>query len=135
MDEYMENLINSKNFEMYKNLDKATLKIILMYLKFNLIEMYSQTETEIANKQIKYAVIKSCIPSDYNYLEFLMNCNYRINLNTARNVFNKILISMRIEIELEYFDSNSSLLLKERSLRPLTCHKPVIPGFVFTISA
>ncbi len=87
MDEYMENLINSKNFEMYKNLDKATLKIILMYLKFNLIEMYSQTETEIANKQIKYAVIKSCIPSDYNYLEFLMNCNYRINLNTARNVF------------------------------------------------
>ena len=48
MDEYMENLINSKNFEMYKNLDKATLKIILMYLKFNLIEMYSQTETEIA---------------------------------------------------------------------------------------
>lgn len=87
MDEYMEKLVNSKEFELYKNLDKPTLKIILMYLKFNLVEMYQQTETELNNNQIRYAVIKSCIPSDYNYLEYLMNCNYRINLNVARNVF------------------------------------------------
>lgn len=87
MDEYMEKLVNSKEFELYKNLDKPTLKIILMYLKFNLAEMYQQTETELNNNQIRYAVIKSCIPSDYNYLEYLMNCNYRINLNVARNVF------------------------------------------------
>lgn len=40
MDEYMEKLVNSKEFEVFKNLDKATLKIILMYLKFNLVEMY-----------------------------------------------------------------------------------------------
>lgn len=87
MDEYMEKLVNSKEFEIYKNLDKPTLKIILMYLKFNLVEMYQQTESEANNNQIRYAIIKSCIPSDYNYLEFLMNCNYRINLNIARNVF------------------------------------------------
>lgn len=87
MDEYMEKLVASKEFETYKNLDKATLKIMLMYLKFNLIEIYKQNENEASNNQIKYAVIKSCIPSDYNYLEFLMDCNYRINLNIARNVF------------------------------------------------
>ena len=87
MDEYMEKLVNSKEFEVFKNLDKATLKIILMYLKFNLVEMYQQTEVEANNNQIRYAIIKSCIPSDYNYLEFLMDCNYRINLNIARNVF------------------------------------------------
>ena len=87
MDEYMEKLVNSKEFELFKNLDKATLKIILMYLKFNLVEMYQQTEAEANNNQIRYAIIKSCIPSDYNYLEFLMDCNYRINLNIARNVF------------------------------------------------
>ena len=28
MDEYMEKLVNSKEFEVFKNLDKATLKII-----------------------------------------------------------------------------------------------------------
>lgn len=87
MDEYMQKLVKSKEFEIYKNLDKATLKIMLMYLKFNLIEIYKQNENEASNNQIRYAVIKSCIPSDYNYLEFLMDCNYRINLNLARNVF------------------------------------------------
>lgn len=87
MDEYMKKLVESKEFEIYKNLDKATLKIMLMYLKFNLIEIYKQDANEENNNQIKYAVIKSCIPSDYNYLEFLMDCNYRINLNIARNVF------------------------------------------------
>jgi len=83
----MQKLVKSKEFEIYKNLDKATLKIMLMYLKFNLIEIYKQNENEASNNQIRYAVIKSCIPSDYNYLEFLMDCNYRINLNLARNVF------------------------------------------------
>lgn len=87
MDEYMKKLVESKEFEIYKNLDKATLKIMLMYLKFNLIEIYKQDTNEENINQIKYAVIKSCIPSDYNYLEFLMDCNYRINLNIARNVF------------------------------------------------
>ena len=58
MDEYMEKLVNSKEFEVFKNLDKATLKIILMYLKFNLVEMYQQTEVEANNNQIRYAIIK-----------------------------------------------------------------------------
>lgn len=87
MDEYMKQIANSKEFAIYRYLDKATLKIILMYVKHNLIETYKQTEEEAKNNQIRYAVIKSCIPSDYNYLEFLMNCNYRIDLNTARSVF------------------------------------------------
>lgn len=87
MDEYMEKIVNSKEMEIYKNLDKATLKIILMYIKHNLIEIYKQTEEEAKNNQIRYAVIKSCIPSEYNYLEFLMDCTYRIDLNTARSVF------------------------------------------------
>ena len=42
MDEYMQKLVKSKEFEIYKNLDKATLKIMLMYLKFNLIEIYKR---------------------------------------------------------------------------------------------
>lgn len=87
MDEYMEKIVNSKEMEIYKNLDKATLKILLMYVKHNLIEIYKQTEEEAKNNQIRYAVIKSCIPSEYNYLEFLMDCTYRIDLNTARSVF------------------------------------------------
>ena len=87
MDEYMEKIVNSKEIEVYKKLDKATLKIILMYVKHNLIEIYKQTEEEAKNNQIRYAVIKSCIPSEYNYLEFLMDCTYRIDLNTARSVF------------------------------------------------
>lgn len=61
MDEYMQKLVKSKEFEIYKNLDKATLKIMLMYLKFNLIEIYKQNENEASNNQIRYAVIKSCI--------------------------------------------------------------------------
>ncbi len=87
MDEYMKQLIESKEFEVYKKLDKATLKIMLMYLRLNLIEIYQQDANEKSNNQIKYAVIRSCVPSDYNYLELLMDCNYRINLNLARNVF------------------------------------------------
>ena len=31
MDEYMEKLVNSKEFEVFKNLDKATLKILSNY--------------------------------------------------------------------------------------------------------
>lgn len=58
MDEYMQKLVKSKEFEIYKNLDKATLKIMLMYLKFNLIEIYKQNENEASNNQIRYAVIK-----------------------------------------------------------------------------
>ena len=52
MDEYMQKLVKSKEFEIYKNLDKATLKIMLMYLKFNLIEIYKQNENEASNNQI-----------------------------------------------------------------------------------
>ena len=32
MDEYMEKLVNSKEFELFKNLDKATLKIVDTFL-------------------------------------------------------------------------------------------------------
>ena len=87
MNDYLLKIANSKELELYRNLDKATLKIILMYLKNNLIEIYKQTEQEAKNNEVRYAIIKSCIPSEYNYLEFLMDCRHKIDLNTARTVF------------------------------------------------
>ena len=119
MDEYMEKIINSKEMEIYKNLDKATLKIILMYVKHNLIEIYKQTEEEAKNNQIRYAVIKSCIPSEYNYLEFLMDCTYRIDLNTARSVF---------------VDKITENKIKCRSCKLAYCIKYLVRNLMYEIS-
>ena len=87
MNDYLLKIANSKELELYRNLDKATLKIILMYLKNNLIEIYKQTEQEAKNNEVRYAIINSCIQSEYNYLELLMDCHYKIDLNTARTIF------------------------------------------------
>lgn len=119
MDEYMEKIINSKEMEIYKNLDKATLKIILMYVKHNLIEIYKQTEEEAKNNHIRYAVIKSCIPSEYNYLEFLMDCTYRIDLNTARSVF---------------VDKITENKIKCRSCKLAYCIKYLVRNLMYEIS-
>lgn len=82
----MEEILNRKEFEIYKNLDKPTLKIILFYLENKLLEIFDQTNDDKQRNVIRYAAVRSCIVSDYNYLELLMNTYYRIDLDKARNV-------------------------------------------------
>ena len=83
----MEEILKRKEFEIYRGLSKPTLKIILFYLENKLLELYEQTDQEKERNVLRYAAIKSCMASEYNYLEYFMNAYYRIDLDTSRNVY------------------------------------------------
>ena len=82
----MEEILKRKEFEIYLNLSKPTLKIILFYLENELLEIYDQTEQDKQENVIRYAAIKSCMSTEYNYLEYLMNTCYEVDLDIARNM-------------------------------------------------
>ena len=82
----MEEILKRKEFEIYLNLSKPTLKIILFYLENKLLELYDQTEQDKQRKVIRYNAIKSCMSTEYNYLEYLMNTCYEVDSDIVRNI-------------------------------------------------
>lgn len=109
----MEEILKRKEFEIYRGLSKPTLKIILFYLENKLLELYEQTDQEKERNVLRYAAIKSCMASEYNYLEYFMNAYYRIDLDTSRNVYEEeigkpkpICKTCKLEYCIKYLVSN-----------------------------
>ena len=65
------------------------LKIVRFYIKNGLIEVYRQTEKEKEDNIFTYKAIKTCFPQEYNYMNHVMNCLFRVDLEEVRNIATK----------------------------------------------
>ena len=119
----MEEILKRKEFEIYLNLSKPTLKIILFYLENKLLELYDQTEQDKQRNIIKYNAIKSCMSTEYNYLEYLMNTCYKVDSDIVKNVSEEDIgdpkitcRNCKLEYCIKYLVSNLLYLIKKISV-------------------
>ena len=61
------------------------LKIVKFYLKNALVEIYRQNDKEKADNVLTYKAVKTCMPQEYNYMNKVMNCAQRIDLEESRS--------------------------------------------------
>ncbi len=119
----MEEILKRKEFEIYLNLSKPTLKIILFYLENKLLELYDQTEQDKQRNIIKYNAIKSCMSTEYNYLEYLMNTCYKVDSDIVKNASEEDIgdpkitcRNCKLEYCIKYLVSNLLYLIKKISV-------------------
>ncbi len=65
------------------------LKIVKFYLKNALVEIFRQNDKEKEDKVFTYKAVKTCMPQEYNYINRVMNCAERIDLEESRTTYTK----------------------------------------------
>ncbi|MGN1298947.1 MAG: AAA family ATPase [Candidatus Scatovivens sp.] len=79
-----------------KKIPKSTLKIMKLYLTNNLFEI-KKINSDGNENTIDYRAIKTCIPENYNYLTYILNCKLSINVEESKTN-NKIDIDNPLKI-------------------------------------
>ena len=83
----MEEIIaKSEILKRYLKYPKEELQIMKMYIKFNLGKILNRTEEQKKNGEIKFRTIKSCLNEKYDYIDFVLNCKYEIDLKTSTSI-------------------------------------------------
>ncbi|MCI8700593.1 MAG: AAA family ATPase [Clostridia bacterium] len=83
----MEEIIKkSEILKRYLKYTKEELLIMRMYIKFNLGKILNRTEEQKKNGEIKFRTIKSCLNEKYDYIDFILNCKYEIDLKTSTSI-------------------------------------------------
>lgn len=75
----------------------AELKIVNFYLRNGLVEIYRQNDKEKEDKVFRFKAVKTCMPQEYNYMDRVMNCNQRVDMEEARTMATKK-IGQRFEL-------------------------------------
>ena len=65
------------------------LKIVKFYLKNALVEIYRQNDKEKEENVFTFKAVKTCMPQEYNYMDKVMNCSQRIDLEESRTTATK----------------------------------------------
>lgn len=90
MDEMIQNLLNeNEKIKAIKELPTATLKIIKLYLKNNLLEILEQNQEEKMANEIAMKAATTCMLEEYNYLVQILKCKYKIETEEARGSLTK----------------------------------------------
>lgn len=83
----MEEIIkNNEILNRYTKYPKEELLIMRMYITSNLAKIMNRTEEQKKNKEIKLRAIKSCLNEKYDYITFMLNCKYDIDVKNATNI-------------------------------------------------
>lgn len=87
MEEMIKEIIEkSEILKRYVKYPKEELLIMRMYINFNLVKILNRTEEQKKNKEIKFRTIKTCLNEKYDYITFMLNCKYEIDLKTSTNI-------------------------------------------------
>lgn len=83
----MEEIIKkSEILSRYLKYPKEELLVMRMYMNFNLAKILNRTEEQKKNGEIKFRTIKSCLNEKYDYIDFILNCKYEIDLKTSTSI-------------------------------------------------
>ena len=87
MEEVLEEIIEkSEELKKYLKYPKEELMTMRMYINFNLAKILNRTEEQKKNGEIKFRTIKSCLNEKYDYITFMLNCKYEIDLKTSTSM-------------------------------------------------
>ena len=86
MEELEELIKNNDILKRYIKYPKEELLIMRMYINFNLAKILNRTEEQKKNREIKFRAIKTCLNEKYDYITFMLNCKYEIDLKTSTNI-------------------------------------------------
>ena len=65
------------------------LKIVKFYLRNALMEIYRQNDKEKEDNVFTFKTVKTCMAQEYNYMDKVMNCAQRIELEESRTTCTK----------------------------------------------
>lgn len=83
----MEELLkNNEILNKYTKYPKEELLMMRMYINFRLAVILNGTEEQKKNKEIKIRTIKSCFNEKYDYIGYMLNCKYDIDLRNATTI-------------------------------------------------
>ena len=86
MDKDIQSIMNSKDFDKFKNLSRAELEFLRMFFALHLFRY-----NEINNKKV-FSIVKMCSMEDYSFLTYMANLEYDIQVkrSTSKTDYEKI---------------------------------------------
>ena len=86
MDKDIQSIMNSKEFDKFRNLSRAELEFLRMFFALHLFRY-----NEVNNKKM-FSIIKMCSMEDYSFLAYMANLEYDIQVkrSTSKTDYEKI---------------------------------------------